>query len=258
MILSVVVVLVYLFASGMPLVFGGVFISFWLTMWTIGVYALLRNVFTAWSGVLRSCSSAAELIGAGKALFLTAFAIPFCFGEVMGFAFLLKMASLSLVLFIFASGILHVLFLHPLKAPTFAGRRLMDQVQGFKMFLGAVDGERLNRAALPQPTPEVFEKFRPYALALDVEQDWAEKFSGVLGAAGAAPCNSAPGYTPSFYSGSGWNGFGATSFASSFSGSFSSAIASSSSAPGSGGGGGSGGSGGGGAGREAAGSGSWI
>ncbi|HYA62204.1 MAG TPA: hypothetical protein VED66_03325, partial [Candidatus Sulfotelmatobacter sp.] len=111
-----------------------------------------------------------------------------------------------------------------------------------------VDGDRLNRAAPPQQTPAMFEKFLPYALALDVEQDWAEKFSGVLAGASTVPGGSSPVYTPSFYSGSSWNGFNGTGFASAFSDSLTSAIASSSSAPGSGGGGGGGGSGGGGGG----------
>jgi len=52
-----------------------------------------------------------------------------------------------------------------------------------------------------QQTPAVFEKFLPYALALDVEQDWANKFSGVLAAAGSEPSNSSTVYAPSFYSG---------------------------------------------------------
>ena len=245
--LSILIAFACLLLAGGPQVVGGMFISFWLTMWTIGVYGLLRGAGLGWKAVLaRRGSVGSEAADAGKALFLTFFAIPFCFGEVMGLAFLLKVTSLALVLFIAASGLLHVLFLHLLKAPTFAGRRLMDQVEGFKMFLGAVDGDRLNRAMPPDETPEVFEKFLPYALALDVEQDWAEKFSSVLGAAGAAPGHAAPAYTPSFYSGPGWNGFGGASFVSSFSGSFSSAIASSSAAPGSGGGGGSGSGGGGG------------
>jgi len=89
----------------------------------------------------------------------------------------------------------------------------------------------------------------PYALALDVEQAWAEKFSGVLGGAAQTPGSNSGGYSPSWYSGAGWSTLGAVGFASSLSGSFSGAIASSSSAPGSGGsGGGSGGGGGGGGG----------
>ena len=114
-----------------------------------------------------------------------------------------------------------------MKAPTFAGRRLMDQVEGFKLFLGAVDGDRLNRAAPPQQTPQTFEKFLPYALALDVEQDWAEKFSGVLSQAGTSPSSSGSSYVPSFYSGASSGSFTGAAFASSFGNSLASAISSS-------------------------------
>jgi len=86
---------------------------------------------------------------------------------------------------------------------------------------------------------------------LDVEQAWAEKFSGVLHAASQAP-DSGTGYTPSFYSGSNCSSLGGWSFAGGFTDSFTSAISSSSTAPGSSGGGdggsGSGGGGGGGGG----------
>ena len=126
----------------------------------------------------------------------------------------------------------------------------MDQVDGFKLFLGAVDGDRLNRVMPPDKTPEAFEKFLPYALALDVEQAWSQKFSAELGTAGTAPSTGSPAYTPSFYSGSNWNGLGASGFAGGFSSSFISAVSSSASAPGSSSGssGGSGGGGGGGGG----------
>jgi hypothetical protein len=246
LVLSVLIMLSYFVTLGMPQRIGGVFISFWLTFWTIGVSALLLTVFAAWRDVSRHGS--ASLIGAGKALFYTAFAIPFLGGEIMGLIFLVKLTSLAFGIFLAASGALHGVFVHLMKAPTFAGRRLMDQVEGFKMFLGSVDGDRLNRAAPPQQTPQVFEKFLPYALALDVEQDWANKFSGILSAAGTAPGSSGSAYTPSFYSGTSWNSFGGAGFASSFGSSLTSAISSSSSAPGSGGGGGDGGSGGGGGG----------
>jgi uncharacterized membrane protein YgcG len=125
---------------------------------------------------------------------------------------------------------------------------LLDQVEGFKMFLGKVDGDRLNRAMPPEQSPAMFEKLLPYALALDVEQDWAEKFSGVLAVASTLPGGSSTIYATSFPLGPSGGGFGGANFASSFSNSFVSAISSSSSAPGSGGGGGSGGSGGGGGG----------
>jgi uncharacterized membrane protein len=209
----------------------------------IGVYAAWKAAFTAKTGGPALT---------GKALVFSLFSLPFVAGECFGVFMLTRFGSLSVALFLFMSVLLHVLFHYLLKAPTVAGRRLLDQVEGFKMFLGAVDGDRLNHINPPEQTPYTFEKYLPYAFALDVEQAWAVKFSGVLGAARQAPDSEAGStvYAPSFYSGSNWNAFSGSSFASGFTDSFTSAISSSASAPGSsdGGGGGSGGGGGGGGG----------
>jgi hypothetical protein len=248
---SAIIGVAYLVEPGGAQIFAGAFLSIWLTIWTLAVGGMVYTIYNMWRAIFAPHTSAlVEVADTGKAVLFTGFALPFVFGEIMGLFFLLKMTSLPFVVYIFGSGALHFLFLYLMKAPTFAGRRLMDQVEGFKMFLGAVDGDRLNRAAPPQQTPEVFEKFLPYALALDVEQNWAEKFSSVLAGAGNAPGTSQQGYTPSFYAGSSWNGngFSGATFASAFSSSLTSAISSSATAPGSGSGGGSGGSGGGGGG----------
>jgi uncharacterized membrane protein YgcG len=251
LILSIVIVVSYFLALGKPQLMMGVFICFWLSIWTLAVAGLIVAVINAWRGVIHPhLSVLSGFSDTGKALATTGMAIPFLFGEALGLFFLLKISSLALVLFVLASGLLHILFLKLMKAPTFAGRRLMDQVEGFKLFLGAVDADRLNRATPPQQTPAVFEKFLPYALAMDVEQDWAEKFSGILAGASIAQGSSTGAYAPSFYSGASLNGFTGASFASSFGSSLTSAISSSATAPGSGGsgGGGSGGGGGGGGG----------
>ncbi len=244
--ISVLVALSYFASLGLPGTIGGLFVCFWLTIWTAAVSGLILGVIAAWREVARGGNSA--LVSGGKALYLTLFTIPFLGGEALGLFFLTKFTSPSFGLFLIATGILHGVFLHLMKAPTFAGRQLMDLVEGFKRFLSSVDGDRLNRATPPQQTPEVFEKFLPYALALDVEQDWANKFSGILSSAGTAPGSSGSAYTPSFYSGSSWSSFSGAGFASTFGSSLTSAISSSSSAPGSSGGGGEGGSGGGGGG----------
>ncbi|HXC46660.1 MAG TPA: DUF2207 domain-containing protein [Candidatus Sulfotelmatobacter sp.] len=225
---------------------ASLFLGFWLTFWTFGVSVLFLRVYACWRDLILGRNSTG--IATAQALFLTIFAIPFLFGEVFGVTMLARTASISIVVFLLAAAIIHGIFVHLMKAPTFAGRRLLDQVQGFKLFLSSVDGDRLNRILPPEQSPAVFEKFLPYALALSVEQAWAEKFSAVLSAAGTSPGSTGSAYTPSFYSASSMNGFSGSNFASSFSSSFTTAIASSSSAPGSGGGGGSGGSGGGGGG----------
>jgi len=132
-------------------------------------------------------------------------------------------------------------------APTREGRGVLDRVAGFKQYLSITERERLDRMHPPEDTPELFERYLPYAIALGVENRWAERFAGVLSAAAE---QGRQGFH--WYSGSRdpWSNPG--SFASTVGSSLASTISSASTAPGgssgSGGGGSSGGGGGGGGG----------
>jgi len=132
-------------------------------------------------------------------------------------------------------------------APTKEGRSVLDHIAGFKQYLSVTERERLDRMHPPEDTPELFERYLPYAIALGVENRWADRFAGVLAAA-AAQGHQGFGW----YSGSSdpWNNPGR--FADSVGSSLASTISSASTAPGSssgsGGGGSSGGGGGGGGG----------
>jgi len=220
------------------------FMSVWLTGWSFGVYMLVSSVIRAWKSVRTE-----GVLGVGQAGFLTLFSIPFVAGECVGLGMLIWACGFAATGLIAACIGINVIFHHLLKAPTLAGRALMDRVEGFKMFLTAVDADRLQTIARPDKTPQLFERFLPYAFALGVEHAWAQQFSQVLAQAATAGGAS---YSPSWYSGAAFASFSASGFTSSFSSSFSSAISSSSTAPGSssgsGGGGSSGGGGGGGGG----------
>ena len=61
---------------------------------------------------------------------------------------------------------IHLLFLFLLRKPTLAGRRIMDEIEGFKMYLDTAEQDRLDRMKSPQLTPDVFESFLPFAFAL--------------------------------------------------------------------------------------------
>jgi len=143
---------------------------------------------------------------------------------------------------------LHITFLFLLRAPTPAGRRIMDQIEGFRMYLDTAEQDRLDNMRSPQLTPEVFETFLPYAFALGVENSWCDRFAREL----PEEMEKRGGYQPDWYSGRirGVNTLG--HLGSDFNSSFSTAISSASSPPGSssgsGGGGSSGGGGGGGGG----------
>lgn len=133
-------------------------------------------------------------------------------------------------------------------APTRAGREVLDRIAGFKQYLSITEEERLERMHPPERTPALFEKYLPYAIALEVENEWADRFAGVLATASVA----AQGHAMGWYSGHSdpWRDPGG--FADRVGSSLSSTVASASTAPGSssgsGGGGSSGGGGGGGGG----------
>jgi uncharacterized membrane protein YgcG len=139
----------------------------------------------------------------------------------------------------------NVAFGRLLKAPTVAGRATMDHVEGFRLYLDVAEGDELKLVDAPPLTVRLYERYLPAALALEVEQHWAERFATLFATQGAA-------HTPSWYSGDAWNSRNVARFTSGFGSSFSSAISSASTAPGSssgrGGGGSSGGGGGGGGG----------
>jgi uncharacterized membrane protein YgcG len=134
-----------------------------------------------------------------------------------------------------------------ISAPTPEGRTVLDHIAGFKQYLSITETERLDRMTPPKDTPEVFERFLPYAIALGVENRWAARFASVLAAAAA---HGQQGFV--WYSGSSNPWDNPTGFTHDVGSSLASTISSASAAPGSssgsGGGGSSGGGGGGGGG----------
>ena len=136
-----------------------------------------------------------------------------------------------------------------ISAPTRDGRAVLDKIAGFKQYLSITERERLDRMTAPEDTPEIFEKYLPFAIALGVENRWANRFQSVLAAAQASGQGQQGFY---WYSGSGNPWSNPTSFVAGVGSSLASTISSASTAPGgssgSGGGGFSGGGGGGGGG----------
>jgi uncharacterized membrane protein len=136
------------------------------------------------------------------------------------------------------------------KAPTPAGRKLLDEIEGLKLYLSVAERDELKNLPGPGGAPLLdakrYERLLPYAVALEVEDAWTKKFTLAAGAAAVAAASA----SIAWYHGSSIGDLG--SFSKAVGSSLSSQIASSSSAPGSssgsGGGGSSGGGGGGGGG----------
>ena len=146
------------------------------------------------------------------------------------------------VIVIVVLGIMSAVFGSTLKSYTREGRQLVDQIAGFRLYLSVTEKDRLNLLNPPERTPEMFEKYLPYALALDVEQRWSQQFASVFArmAAEGRP------YIPVWYYGAYWNPVNPAAFASHMGTGFTNAISASAVAPGSKSGFGGGGFGGGG------------
>ena len=126
-----------------------------------------------------------------------------------------------------------------LKAPTVEGRTLLDQLEGFRMYLATAEVHRLEFAHPPSMTPEVFEAYLPYAYALGVEQKWCDKFMAEI------PQEQRHGYHPAWYAGHALSELSSGDLMSSLESNLSSTLSSGSRGGGSSGGGGGGGGGGG-------------
>jgi hypothetical protein len=137
------------------------------------------------------------------------------------------------------------LFVYLMKAPTAQGRPVMDQLDGFKLYLETAEKDRLNLQA-PELTADRFEALLPFAVALDVEKPWADAFGAALRRAHPDDPDPMRHYQPGWSSGGGWSGGNFGAAVASTVGGMSSALASavpvsSGSSGFSGGGGGSGG-----------------
>ena len=135
--------------------------------------------------------------------------------------------------------IVHTFFGKLLSAYNQVGRKVKDTIEGFKMYLTTADEQRMNVMNPPDKTPELYEKYLPFAIALNCEVEWGKNFENILDSATIQPSSGV------------YTSLGSNRFSSSFVSSFSGSIASASTPPSSGsssGGGFSSGSGGGGGG----------
>lgn len=224
-------------ASSEPLASAGM--GLWLTVWTVPCVLLGYKVFQSWRSPVTGIGDVVGRIS------ITFFSVPVFFGELIGLYVFPHLVSLHASLFFLGMLLLTLVFLHLLKAPTLQGRSVMDKIEGFRNYLRISDSERLKILNPPDRTPALFEKYLPYAMALDVERQWSEQFGKVLWHEGGQ------GYRAKWYHGSlAGESFGA--MAADLGHGLTGALASSASAPGSssriGSGGSSGGGGGGGGG----------
>jgi uncharacterized membrane protein len=97
------------------------------------------------------------------------------FGSTVGAAWL-QMTPVPFVIAGIVSGLIIAGFGRIMPARTVEGARALERVLGFEEFLRRVEGDRLERVV---KTPEMFERFLPFAMAFGVERKWAKAFQDI-------------------------------------------------------------------------------
>src|SRR5260221_422272 len=111
----------------------------------------------------------------------------------MPLAAMLGMAPLPFIIAGILTAAIICVFGWFMPARTIGGTRALESVLGFEDFLAHVESDRFNRMI---KTPEMFEKFLPFAMALGVEKNWSKAFQNIY----TQPTSwDQGGYGPSFY-----------------------------------------------------------
>jgi uncharacterized membrane protein len=87
-----------------------------------------------------------------------------------------QLTPVPFVLAALVSGLIVVLFGRYMPARTTAGARTLERLLGFEEFLSRVEKENYERVV---KTPEMFERYLPYAMAFGVERKWAKAFENI-------------------------------------------------------------------------------
>ncbi|MCX2679096.1 DUF2207 domain-containing protein [Galbibacter sp. EGI 63066] len=174
---------------------------------------------------------------------LTAIAFPILYFYLNSRFFMSSNTVVYFIAFVLVNIVLFFVYQWLIRKPAKEKLRLRSSIEGFEMYLKVAEEKQLQHFNPPELTPEVFEKLLPYAIVLEAEKVWGDKFQKML-AQSAVYKN----HQPMWYNSSITN-FG--DFSHSLNSSFSNSVqgsSTSSSSGGSGGGGFSGGGGGGGGG----------
>jgi hypothetical protein len=146
------------------------------TLWVLFIGLMLGMMIelsfaSAWKTAVRA--------GTGWIKLLPGVAAVCIFGGAI--AFLLKNlasgVSLSFSLMLVAFLLINLGWGPRLKRKSPLGRQVSDQIAGFRQFLEKVDQDRLNRMNPAVTTPKDLDRFLPYAIALEVKEEWGDQLS---------------------------------------------------------------------------------
>jgi hypothetical protein len=168
-------------------------------MFVIGILAFITTIFAVVFGkAMSKGGSLLTRVGLIIVLALLGAMLVSGIGGIVSAASLEALEALQIPAIMSVTGIIttNIVFLMLMGAPTPLGRKLMDGIEGLRLYLTVAEQDRMNMQGAPQMSPQHFEKLLPYAVALGVEKPWSNAFETWLASAAVASA-----YEPSWYSG---------------------------------------------------------
>jgi hypothetical protein len=170
--------------GSLPVHVGGAKLPGILYLCLIGVLcaACFISAIRVWPSTLRKLISRLPGVTRPARPFNVSDTVPLVLttSALLGFGLLASSTSNQVALLISAVLFLNVVFYQICEAPTAAGRKVLEELKGFRAFVGRTDADRLNRENSPGATPQILETNTGYAVALNVERGWGEEFTANL------------------------------------------------------------------------------
>ncbi len=152
-----------------------IFISVWLGVWTAGVAGMVAQIIN----LLKSPGTS----GRNTSLVaISLFSAPFFIGEIFGIGIFIYVVGLNGLVALLTTPVLLLLYKKVIKIRTPLGVEAQSRIVGLKRFLTATESGRYAsdiHKEIPH-TLKIYEKYLPYAVALDVEPIWAERFKDII------------------------------------------------------------------------------
>jgi len=114
-----------------------------------------------------------------RALLFFMFLVPCLAGILLGAVVLIGTFGIPPLITTLALVALNVSVYHFMRLPTPEGRKLLHEIAGFRHFLKSVEKSPMDLPDAPHKQPGIYEKYLPYAVALDVDQSWSDRFVAI-------------------------------------------------------------------------------
>ncbi|SKB86778.1 Predicted membrane protein [Soonwooa buanensis] len=112
-------------------------------------------------------------------IFLILFCVPLFLFAFGGSEDMTRLGSDCFKFLIFG-GISLLIFKYFIKRPSDEKVQMKSEIEGFKMYLGTAEEAQLKFHNPPEMTTDLYEKFLPYAIVLNVQDIWGQRFRSSL------------------------------------------------------------------------------